>query len=423
MSSAHHIRQQLESNLQEQQPLYSQLQVLQGQEKLLRRRLAEAEQAEKAAASGASSDDWSSEFPWDGKVDSTLSARFGHRTFRPLQREVINATLSGRDCFAILPTGAGKSLLFQLPGMIAESGLTVVVSPLVALMTDQVASLKAKGVHAALLAADAVSREETSLIQQQAADPRATGLRFLYVTPERVAKSKMLISRLQKAYLAGGLSRIAIDEAHCAAVQGHDFRPDYLSLGTLRASFPSVPILALTATASDAVRADVERSLGLDPGRVVRFRGHFDRANLRYAVRAKPGSEEGLLDQMAAFCRGDDAAAAGRPAGRLPGIVYALSRADAERVQAGLAARRVACAAYHAGCDARTREAVQAAWHAGRLQVVVATVAFGLGIDKPDVRSVLSLSLTLSLTRARTRSLSVGLSRTLTRCASCCTTR
>ena len=150
--------------------------------------------------------------------------------------------------------------------MIAESGLTVVVSPLVALMTDQVASLKAKGVHAALLAADAVSREETSLIQQQAADPRATGLRFLYVTPERVAKSKMLISRLQKAYLAGGLSRIAIDEAHCAAVQGHDFRPDYLSLGTLRASFPSVPILALTATASDAVRADVERTLGLDAG-------------------------------------------------------------------------------------------------------------------------------------------------------------
>ena len=117
MSSAHHIRQQLESNLQEQQPLYSQLQELQGQEKQLRRRLADAEQAEKAAPS--SSDDWSSEFPWDATVDSTLSARFGHHTFRPLQREVINATLSGRDCFAILPTGAGKSLLFQLPGMVA----------------------------------------------------------------------------------------------------------------------------------------------------------------------------------------------------------------------------------------------------------------------------------------------------------------
>ena len=170
MSSAHHIRQQLESNLQEQQPLYSQLQELQGQEKQLRRRLADAEQAEKAAPS--SSDDWSSEFPWDATVDSTLSARFGHRTFRPLQREVINATLSGRDCFAILPTGAGKSLLFQLPGMVAESGLTVVVSPLVALMTDQLASLKAKGVHAALLAADVTSREETTLIQQQAARPQ-----------------------------------------------------------------------------------------------------------------------------------------------------------------------------------------------------------------------------------------------------------
>ena len=395
MSSAHHIRQQLESNLQEQQPLYSQLQELQGQEKQLRRRLADAEQAEKAAPS--SSDDWSSEFPWDATVDSTLSARFGHRTFRPLQREVINATLSGRDCFAILPTGAGKSLLFQLPGMVAESGLTVVVSPLVALMTDQLASLKAKGVRAALLAADVTSREETTLIQQQAADPKGTGLRFLYVTPERVAKSKMLISRLQKAYLAGGLSRIAVDEAHCAAAQGHDFRPDYLSLGILRASFPSVPILALTATASDAVRADVERSLGLDPARVVRFRGHFDRANIRYTVRPKPSSEEGLLEEMAAFCRGDDAAASGRPAGRLPGIIYTLSRADAEKVQAGLSQRRVACAAYHAGCDSRTREAVQAAWHAGRLQVVVATVAFGLGIDKPDVRFVLHHTVSKSL--------------------------
>ena len=397
--TAHHIRLQLESNLQEQQPLYSQLQELQGQEKQLRRRLAEAEQAEKAApSSGAgSSDDWSSDFPWDATVDSTLSARFGHRTFRPLQREVINATLSGRDCFTILPTGAGKSLLFQLPGMVAESGLTVVVSPLVALMTDQLASLKAKGVHAALLAADVTSREETTLIQQHAADPKGSGLRFLYVTPERVAKSKMLISRLQKAYLAGGLSRIAVDEAHCAAAQGHDFRPDYLSLGILRASFPSVPILALTATASDAVRADVERSLGLDPARVVRFRGHFDRANIRYTVRPKPSSEEGLLDEMAAFCRGDDAAASGRPTGRLPGIIYTLSRADAEKVQAGLSQRRVACAAYHAGCDSRTREAVQAAWHAGRLQVVVATVAFGLGIDKPDVRFVLHHTVSKSL--------------------------
>ena len=217
------------------------------------------------------------------------------------------------------------------------------------------------------------------------------------MTPERVAKSKMLISRLQKAYLAGGLSRIAVDEAHCAAAQGHDFRPDYLSLGILRASFPSVPILALTATASDAVRADVERSLGLDPARVVRFRGHFDRANIRYTVRPKPSSEEGLLDEMAAFCRGDDAAASGRPTGRLPGIIYTLSRADAEKVQAGLSQRRVACAAYHAGCDARTREAVQAAWHAGRLQVVVATVAFGLGIDKPDVRFVLHHTVSKSL--------------------------
>ena len=172
--SSHDIRQQLESNMQEQRPLYSQLQELQGQEKQLRRRLAEAEAAEVAVpASGAgSSDDWSGEFPvWDATVNAMLASRFGHSTFRPLQREVINATLSGRDCFAILPTGAGKSLLFQLPGMVSPSGLTVVVSPLVALMTDQLASLKAKGLHAALLASDVTSREETTLIQQQAAAP------------------------------------------------------------------------------------------------------------------------------------------------------------------------------------------------------------------------------------------------------------
>ena len=163
--------------------------------------------------------------------------------------------------------------------------------------------------------------------------------------------------------------------AECATHARRSFRPDYLSLGTLRASFPSVPILALTATASDNVRADVERTLGLDASRTVHFRGHFDRANLRYEVRHKPASDDALLDEMAAV-----ASARGRAG--CAGIVYTLSRADAERTAAGLSARGVRAAAYHAGCDGSVRHTVQVAWQDGRLQVVVATVAFGLGIDK-----------------------------------------
>ena len=435
---------------------------LRREEEELRRRLAEAEAAEMAcaleedqddevqetAAIAAGTADWSSatEFPWSAAVSDCLRNKFGFTGFRPLQLEVINATLSGRDCFAILPTGAGKSLLFQLPGLLDVSspsgngagsssrssssssssssrnslqhgkrggGLTVVVSPLVSLMTDQVANLTSRGVRAALLATDVTSREEQTVIHNEIADPASSGLRFVYVTPERVAKSKLLLSRLQKAFLAGQLVRIAIDEAHCAAAQGHDFRPDYLSLGTLRASFPSVPILALTATASEAVRADVERTLGLSgsgPAGVVRFRGHFDRANIRYAVCPKPATDDALLDEMASICLNTfdastaSASAAGAASGgaaacrRLgAGIVYTLSRADAERVQQGLWQRQVACACYHAGCEARQRQQVQQAWQAGAVQVVVATVAFGLGIDKPDVRFVLHHTVSKSL--------------------------
>ena len=362
LTSASDIAAQLRANLDAQHELKR-------EEATLRQRLAEAEAAENAMALDDEEDeaapqqptpasiDWSGTFPWSAAVDTCLHSMFGFDQFRPLQREVINATLSGRDCFAILPTGAGKSLLFQLPGLLSglpasrpsggggggcsssssqqqqtKPGLTVVVSPLVSLMTDQVANLGARGVRAALLATDVTSKEEQTAIHQQIADPEASGLRFLYVTPERVAKSKLLLSRLQKAYLAGLLARIAIDECHCAAAQGHDFRPDYLQLGALRASFPSVPILALTATASDAVRVDVERTLGFDECNVVRFRGHFDRSNIRYDVRAKPQSDEALLDEMAAVCRSSYGVVA---TGLAAGSAFASSASIASAAAAG----------------------------------------------------------------------------------------
>ena len=367
--------------------------------------------AASSSASGSGEGSWAGAHPWDGDVARLLKSRFGHTSFRPLQREVVNACLAGRDVFAILPTGGGKSLTFQLPPLLEPSGVTLVVSPLVSLMQDQVRSLRRLSLRAELLAEGAVERAQASAILAALADAACSGLRFLYVTPERVAKSKLLLAKLQTCYAAGRLQRVVVDEAHCCAAQGHDFRPDYLSLSTLRASFPNVPILALTATASAAVVSDVSATLGLAAS-AVHFRGHFDRPNLRLEVRQKRSPAE-QLDEMAAV-------ATARHAGR-PGIVYALSRADAERVAGGLSERGVPrpfrdlsetfprplvgglsergvrAAAYHAGLEAAARQAVQRAWEEGALQVVVATVAFGLGIDKPDVRFVLHHTVSKSL--------------------------
>ena len=383
------VRAQLDANLVAQDDLRSALRSLQAEELDLRRRLEAIQRVATAITPSNQQASWNAAFEWDEQAQTTLKQRFGHDRWRPHQREVINATLSGRDVFAVLQTGSGKSLIYQLPGLLQPVGLTVVVSPLVSLMIDQVANLQAMGVPAALLAVDVTDRQASAAIHQQIADPSASGLRFLYVTPERIAKSKMLLSRLQKAYEAGALLRFAIDEAHCAAAQGHDFRPDYLSLGTLRSSFPRVPILCLTATASEAVRCDVERTLQMDGAGVVRFRGHFDRANICFEVRQKPDDTAELVDQMA------DVAL--RTHGGSAGIVYTLSRADAERVAAGLGERGVRCAAYHAGIDGEQRQLIQGAWQAGELQVVVATIAFGLGIDKPDVRFVLHHTCSKSL--------------------------
>ncbi len=298
-----------------------------------------------------------------GDATAVLRDVFGYRAFRPLQREVVEHVAAGGDAFVLMPTGGGKSLCYQVPALLRQ-GTAIVVSPLISLMKDQVDALHANGVAAA--------HYNSSLGEADArrtlARLHAGELDLLYVAPERLMADSFL-ARLRTVPLA----LFAIDEAHCVSQWGHDFRPEYVALGRLRGMFPGVPLVALTATADDATREDVRDKLGLEGAPT--FAAGFDRPNIRYAVVAKSKPAEQLL----AFVRrreGDS------------GIVYCLSRRRTEEVAARLASAGVAAAAYHAGMAAPERTAVQDAFLRDEVRVVVATVAFGMGIDKPDVRFV-----------------------------------
>jgi ATP-dependent DNA helicase RecQ len=297
-----------------------------------------------------------------------LKQYFGYDTFRPLQREIMEATLAGRDTLAILPTGAGKSLCFQLPAL-ARDGLTLVVSPLIALMKDQVDALTASGVPATLLNSS-ISGEEARL--------RRAGLdrgdyKLLYAAPERVM-TEGFIEDLQR----WNIHLIAVDEAHCISEWGHDFRPEYRQLAQLRTHLPEVPLLALTATATTQVREDIARQLHLrEPAR---FLASFNRPNLGYTVVPKHQA----IRQVFEFIRE-------RPTES--GIVYVQSRNSAENFAAALAAEGIKAVAYHAGLTPETRAANQDAFIRDEARVVCATIAFGMGIDKPDVRFVIHADL------------------------------
>jgi ATP-dependent DNA helicase RecQ len=294
---------------------------------------------------------------------SVLKRSFGFSAFRPLQEDIIRDSLAGRDVVALLPTGGGKSLCFQLPAVV-RAGLTVVVSPLIALMKDQVDALEAAGVPATFL---------NSSLDADEARIRVRGLRegryrLLYVAPERLMTAGFL------AALGGfGLGAIAVDEAHCISEWGHDFRPEYRRLAELRDIFPGAPIMALSATATERVRADIATSLRLRAPRC--YVASFDRPNLLYRVESKADAH----DQIAALLR--------RRRGEC-GIVYAQSRKAVERIAERLRAEGESAAPYHAGLDAAVRSSTQEAFTRDEVRVICATVAFGMGIDKPNVRFV-----------------------------------
>ena len=306
------------------------------------------------------------------RAEQILNHTFGYLNFRGKQREIIETTLSGDDCLVLMPTGGGKSLCYQIPGIVRD-GMAIVVSPLIALMQDQVAALQQLGLRAAYLNST-LSREQYSQVMRSIYDGE---LDLLYVAPERLLQENTL-HRLMNVEI----SLIAIDEAHCVSQWGHDFRADYLGLHVLKQAFPGVPRIALTATADDRTRQEIITRLALDEPRV--FVSSFDRPNIRYVVQEKGDAKA----QLIRFLQDHKNKA---------GVVYCMSRNRVDGIAAWLQARGVKALPYHAGLSTEERAENQQRFLREESVVMVATIAFGMGIDKPDVRFVAHLDLPKSM--------------------------
>lgn len=294
---------------------------------------------------------------------NSLKSVFGYDSFREGQWQVISAILSGSDAMVLMPTGGGKSLCYQIPAL-QLNGLTIVVCPLISLMQDQVQQLQSIGVEAAFLNSSQ-SPEHTQSIQTKLHNG---DIKILYIAPERLMQSYVLnqLSQLN-------VSLIAIDEAHCVSQWGHDFRQEYRRLGELKRTFPNAPMLALTATADHATQHDIIEQLGIQRGFV--YRGGFDRPNIRYNLLAKYKGADQILDFV-------------EQQNTNSGIVYCNSRRKVDELSEKLQSAGIACGAYHAGKENVERERVQSLFLSDDIQIVVATVAFGMGINKSNVRFV-----------------------------------
>jgi ATP-dependent DNA helicase RecQ len=307
-----------------------------------------------------------------------LKQRFGFDSFRPGQEAIVRDILAARDVLAIMPTGGGKSLSFQLPALL-RPGVCIVVSPLIALMQDQVRLLEDNGIAATFINSS-LDRAEMS---RRFAKLDRGELKLLYVAPERLLQAEFQGEVLPRLRATHGISSLVIDEAHCVSEWGHDFRPEYRQLHRLRGQFPDLPIAAFTATATERVKQDIVRQLALrEPCMHV---ASFNRPNLYYAVRPKTKATYAELLECA---RRDSAAA---------GIVYCLSRKRVDELAAQLQSDGIRALPYHAGLEARTRRANQEAFIRDDAQVIVATIAFGMGINKPDVRWVVHYDLPKTL--------------------------
>ena len=302
----------------------------------------------------------------------TLKQYFGYDEFRPLQKEIIERVLAKNDCLVLMPTGGGKSLCFQLPALL-QPGITIVVSPLISLMKDQVDALLGNGISAALINSSLAQDEILQVIEKA----KRGELKLIYVTPERLA-----LPHFEAILHTLNISLFAIDEAHCISEWGHDFRPDYRNLQSLRHKFPSIPVIALTATATEKVRADIVGQLALSSPHI--FTSSFNRQNLSYEVLPKKDSFSTILSLLSLY-KGESA------------IIYCFSRKDTETIAEKLRKQGYKAGTYHAGLSADARRESQERFIHDDVHIMVATIAFGMGIDKPDVRLVIHHSLPKSV--------------------------
>ncbi|KAI0062780.1 ATP-dependent DNA helicase [Artomyces pyxidatus] len=344
-------------------------------------------------------------FDWSQELRFQMRKVFNIENFRLAQEGVCNANMHGRDIVCVMPTGGGKSLTYQLPAILTP-GCTLVISPLISLIRDQILHLVEAKIEAVMITSSTSKAEHSQIIRRLTSSPSSNAdgpgeIKLCYITPERMANSKIFKSAVQKIADAGRLARIVIDEAHCVSQLGHDFRPDYKKLSALRVLFPHVPILALSATCPPKVLADLLKILGLKPvtdGKnansdgTVYFSSPLYRKNLLYRVVEKPSAAAEVIKHMVEYILDKHRDQSG--------IIYCLSKADTEKVATAIAETsggKIKTGVYHAYIAEQAKESLHEAWRDGKVQVVCATIAFGLGIDKANVRFVMHHSISKSL--------------------------